>query len=151
MEIAGSSRRIKTSLGMRPWTCLALAGCFAATPTWAATAVVAPQTVRLEGQVGFIGEWSLNATLDRAPTGGASEAFSGSLTMRHVGLCSHSGPEEIAGRVTAVSLGATRVNGLALEYGTESCVYSGPLSKSAGAFMRCGGGTEIPIRVWATP
>jgi hypothetical protein len=123
----------------------------AATPAWAATALIAPQTIRLEGQVGFVGEWALRATLDRAPASPADDAFSGPLTMRHVGLCSHAGPEEVAGRATAVSLGATRVTGLALTYGAESCVYSGPLTRGAGAFMRCKNGTEVPIRIWTTP
>ena len=71
--------------------------------------------------------------------------------MRHVGLCGANGPEEQTGRMSVGSLHGQAVEELRLVYGTQSCVYTGPLSEEAGGIMRCAGGSEVPIRVWVDP
>ena len=135
------ARRLVTLL-----LCAAALGAVAALPAGA-------DTLRLKGQVGFIGEWAFVSTLDPdlKATPAVDPSYAGPLVMRHVGLCSSNGPEEQTGRMSLASFRGQRVEALRLVYGTQACVYTGPLSKEAGGFMRCVGGSEVPIRVWVDP
>ena len=119
----------------------------------AVAAPAAAATLRLKGQVGFVGEWAFASSLDSPSRIGAGPqpGYAGPLTMRHVGLCSANGPEEQTGRLSVGSLHGQAVEDLRLVYGSESCVYTGPLSEEAGGTMRCTGGSEVPIRVWIDP
>lgn len=125
---------------------LICAGSAAALPAMA-------DTLRLKGQVGFIGEWAFASTLDSGTEAGpgVEPGYAGPLIMRHVGLCSANGLEEQTGRMSVASFHGQAVEDLKLVYGTQACLYTGPLSQEAGGFMRCTGGSEVPIRVWIDP
>ena len=58
------------------------------------------QSYSASGQVGYLQEWELKASLAKTVTGGKVE-YSGPLTLRHVGLCSANGAEEKSGDVAA--------------------------------------------------
>src|SRR5215467_5731996 len=50
------------------------------------------------GQAGVLGEWELTGNLTEGGSGPHKE-FSGSLKMKHVGICTQDGPEERAGEI----------------------------------------------------
>src|ERR1700722_2558256 len=50
------------------------------------------QTLSASGVAGYLSEWQLNAELSRTPTSGE---FSGPMSIKHVGLCTHDGPDQI--------------------------------------------------------
>src|SRR4051812_31066147 len=49
------------------------------------------QSMSVRGTAGFLSEWQFSGSV--AQTSAADE-FTGSLAMKHVGLCTHDGPDE---------------------------------------------------------
>ena len=77
-------------------------------------AVFAPahaQPLEIIGYSGFLGEWELTATVTEAAPG--RQAYSGPLTMKHVGLCTQDGPEERTGEMHL------ELSGLILQIGRD--------------------------------
>jgi hypothetical protein len=105
-----------------------------------ATAVAEPYAA--SGQVGYLQEWELKASLARTVSGGRIE-YSGPVTLRHVGLCSVNGVEEKSGniRLTMSRAPGAAEGTLAME--GDSCrivatqAYSGLLT--------CRNGQGVPI------
>lgn len=62
-----------------------------ATPTRA-------QSLRVTGETGYLSEWALSGNVRESKSGRVRE-LSGSLNMKHVGLCSQAGPEEKAAEI----------------------------------------------------
>jgi hypothetical protein len=96
------------------------------------------------GQVGYLQEWELKATLAKTASGGRVE-YSGPMTLRHVGLCSANGVEEKSGsmRVT-MSRSATAVEGtLAME--GDSCRLVASRAQSYSGLLTCRNGQGVPV------
>ena len=51
------------------------------------------QPLEIIGYSGYLGEWELTATVTETAPGG--KGYSGPFTMKHVGLCTQEGPEEV--------------------------------------------------------
>jgi hypothetical protein len=105
------------------------------------------QHLRIVGTAGYLSEWELNAEV--APQPGASgQAFSGSVRMKHVGLCTVNGPVEKSGKLTLQmnqSAGSSRLQAvLSLDDG-DRCSYVGPWSGRSTGTMDCSGGKGIPL------
>jgi hypothetical protein len=105
------------------------------------------QHLRIVGTAGYLSEWELNAEV--APqTGGSGQAFSGSVRMKHVGLCTVNGPVEKSGKLTLQmnqSAGSSRLQAvLSLDDG-DRCSYVGPWSGRSTGTMDCSGGKGIPL------
>jgi hypothetical protein len=64
----------------------------------ASAAAASAQSFSASGQVGYLQEWELKASLARTVSAGKVE-YSGPLTLRHVGLCSANGVEEKSGEL----------------------------------------------------
>jgi hypothetical protein len=75
---------------------VAVSTCVVATCTIAAGVGAEPYAAN--GQVGYLQEWELKASLARTVLGGRIE-YSGPVTLRHVGLCSVNGVEEKSGNI----------------------------------------------------
>ena len=56
------------------------------------------QSYSVNGQVGYLGEWEMKASLARTTTASGVN-YDGPVMLRHVGLCSVNGPEEKSGVV----------------------------------------------------
>jgi hypothetical protein len=103
--------------------------------------------LRIVGTAGYLSEWELNAEVAPQP-GGSGQAFSGSVRMKHVGLCTVNGPVEKSGKLTlqmnqsAVSSRLQAV--LSLDDG-DRCSYVGPWSGRSTGTMDCSGGKGIPL------
>ena len=96
------------------------------------------------GQVGYLQEWELKASL--AKTAAASgEVFDGPATLRHVGLCSVNGVEEKSGTVR-LTVSRSGIEGtLAME--GDSCRIVAAASRSYSGLISCHDGQAVPINL----
>lgn len=102
------------------------------------------QSWSASGQVGYLSEWEMKASLARTVTGGG-EDYSGPVTLRHTGLCSVNGVEEKSGTVRlTVSPRSSAVEGtLALK--DDSCRIVASASRGFSGLLSCRDGQGIPI------
>jgi hypothetical protein len=112
-------------------------------------AIIAPahaQPLEVLGYSGFLGEWELTATVTEATPG--RNAYSGPLTMKHVGLCTQDGPEERTGEIRLeLSSSSSRLNATLSVAGVE-CSYSGRLSGSYDGTLACPDREAVPLKLW---
>jgi len=102
------------------------------------------QSYSATGQVGYLQEWELKADLAKTAEGNA-QAFSGPVTLRHVGLCSVNGVEEKSGTVR-LTVSRSGIEGtLALE--GDSCRIVAAPSRSYSGLMSCHDGQAVPINL----
>lgn len=108
----------------------------------AATAAAEPYAA--SGQVGYLQEWELKASLARSVSGSRIE-YSGPVTLRHVGLCSANGVEEKSGnmRLTMSRAPAAAEGTLALE--GDSCRIVANQAPSYSGLLTCRNGQGVPI------
>jgi hypothetical protein len=105
------------------------------------------QTLEVTGYSGLLGEWELTANVAAQVSPRARE-YAGSLTMRHVGICTQDGPEEKTGEIRLqLSEPPLLLKATLLLDGVE-CRYSGKLSDSYSGEMTCPGRSSVPLRVW---
>jgi hypothetical protein len=103
------------------------------------------QSLEVVGYAGVLGEWEVTATI----TAGSSwwwREFSGPLTMRHVGLCTQSGPEQKTGELQ-LRLSASHVYGT-LAVAGDACTLSARLSDAYKGVLTCPGGRTTPLTLW---
>ena len=108
----------------------------------AATAGAEPYAA--SGQVGYLQEWELKASLAKSVSGGRIE-YSGPVTLRHVGLCSVNGVEEKSGKLRlTVSRWTSGVEGtLAME--GDSCRVVASQSRPYSGLLNCRNAQGVPI------
>ena len=97
------------------------------------------------GYAGVLGEWELTASV----TGNDNtKAYSGPLTMTHVGICTVDGPEEKKGEIRfRLSELSSRIQATLLVDGTE-CSYSARLSDFFAGTMNCSNRPAVPLKLW---
>jgi len=105
---------------------------------------VQAEPLEIIGYSGYLGEWELTATV--TATAPPRKAYSGPLTMRHIGLCTQDGPEEKIGEMH-LELSASRITATLSVAGVE-CSYSGLFSDSYAGTMTCPGREAVPLRIW---
>ncbi len=104
------------------------------------------EPLQLNAKFGYLGEYELSARVPADALRGEA-AFSGPMVVRHVGICSHDGPDEIDGRISLQVAGAaSRVTGT-LAYDGRQCTFSGRLSETAVGELECPG-AAVPFSVW---
>ena len=102
------------------------------------------QSYSVSGQVGYLQEWEMKASLVRTVTG-TIEDFSGPVTLRHVGLCSVNGAEEKSGTIRLkVSAKGSAVEGT-LVMKDDSCRIAASASRSHSGLLNCRDGQGVPI------
>jgi hypothetical protein len=111
---------------------------FLATPAGA-------ESLEVLGYSGVLGEWELTASV----TGNDNaRAYSGPLTMTHVGICTVDGPEEKKGEIRfRLSESSSRIQATLLVDGTE-CSYSARLSDFFTGTMNCPNRPAVPLKLW---
>jgi hypothetical protein len=109
------------------------------------------QTLSAWGVAGYLSEWQLKAELSRTPTNGE---FSGPMSIKHVGLCTHDGPDETTTQldlrisdakpwfVTAKS----EIKATFVMAGSE-CTLTGSFSGTYRGSMDCASAKGIPIEI----
>ncbi len=102
------------------------------------------QSYSASGQVGYLQEWELKASLAKTVTGGKVE-YSGPLTLKHVGLCSVNGVEEKSGALRlTVSRWTSSIEGtLALD--DDSCHIVASQSHTYSGLLSCRNAQGVPI------
>ena len=103
------------------------------------------ESLEVLGYAGVLGEWELTASV----TGNDNtKAYSGPLTMTHVGICTVDGPEEKKGEITfRLSESSSRIQATLLVDGTE-CSYSARLSDFFTGTMNCPNRPAVPLKLW---
>ena len=104
------------------------------------------RSLRVAGTAGYLSEWELNAKVTQTASGAVKE-FSGPLTLKHVGLCSHNGPQEKSGeiKIQISESGPLSQIRATLLYEDARCTYSGQLSESSSGFMQCSNAEGVPV------
>ncbi len=102
------------------------------------------QSYAASGQVGYLAEWELKASLAKTVTGGKVE-YSGPLTLRHVGLCSANGVEEKSGAMRlTVSRWTAGIEGT-LDMDGDSCRIVASQSRAYSGLLSCRNAQGVPI------
>jgi hypothetical protein len=102
--------------------------------------------LRVEGAAGFLSEWRLSGKIQQTAVN-ARRQLSGSLTMEHIGLCTHDGPNEKVASLQIDATGprpASRIQG-ALVFDGAECKFSGILTDNYSGFMTCPNAPGIPL------
>lgn len=113
------------------------------------SAIVVPahaQPLEIIGYSGYLGEWELTATVSEIASG--RKAYSGPVTMKHVGLCTQDGPEEKTGEIhLEISTSSSRMDATLSVAGIE-CSYIGRLADSYTGTMTCPDREAVPLKLW---
>ena len=95
--------------------------------------VVTPaRSLEVIGYAGVLGEWELSATVTEGEQG---SAYSGAVTMTHVGVCTQDGPEQKTGEIR-LRIGASQLTATLSLAGVE-CTYNARLSEAYKGQMSC--------------
>ena len=109
---------------------------------------VVAQTLQIRGEAGYLSEYELTAAVSGQSADQGREELSGPLIVKHVGLCTHAGPDEMLGRLKIRFASSHKVEA-SLSYDGHECTYSGPLSESVTGFMTCNNNKlTLPLRLW---
>ena len=105
----------------------------------------AAQTYSAKGQVGYLGEWEIKASLAKTVTNGGAD-YDGPVTLRHIGLCSVNGVEEKSGTVQLkVSRRTSAIEGtLAMQ--DDTCRITASAADPYSGLMNCRDGQGVPIK-----
>jgi hypothetical protein len=99
------------------------------------------------GYAGVLGEWELTATVNEK-TRLLGKEFSGSLSMKHIGICTQDGPEERSGEIRLqLSAFTSHLDAKLLIEGIE-CTYSAPSSAPYSGVMACPDREAVPLELW---
>jgi hypothetical protein len=126
---------------VRPASFILTLGVFALSQTRA-------EQLQIHGTTGYAGEYELGGSVTEQDLTGRKE-FSGPLTVKHVGLCTHDGPKETVGEIQfELTRSSSRITAT-LDFDGSRCTYSGVFAESHHGFMDCGRGGSVPLRIWA--
>jgi hypothetical protein len=104
------------------------------------------QPLLINGKFGFLGEYELSATITMVASG-RERSLMGPMTIRHVGLCSHDGPNESRGEIAIQLIDTKERISAAFEFDGLQCTYNGKLSQQNVGELRCSG-RVIPFSIW---
>ena len=120
--------------------------------TICAGALIAPsalaQTLQVQGVAGYLSEYELTADVSGQLADKGWKELSGPLSVKHVGLCTHAGPDEMLGRMKIRFVDSSHKIEASLSYDGRECTYYGLLSESATGFMTCNSKLTLPLRLW---
>jgi hypothetical protein len=113
---------------------------------FAAATPVRAQSLRVTGEAGYLSEWALSGNVSESISGRVRE-LSGSLNMKHVGLCSQAGPEEKAAeiRLQISNSGLLPHFAATMIMDGSRCTFSGTFSDTYSGFMDCPNAKGVPV------
>jgi len=112
-----------------------------------AAPVRAESMLQLYGKTGYLGEYELSGTVSEQISNGRTE-FSGPLVVKHVGLCTHTGPQETISQIKLHIAGSSQRVTATLVFDGVECTYRGVLTESYHGFMDCADRTSLPLSLW---
>ena len=103
--------------------------------------------MQIHGITGYVSEYELSGNASEQDFNGKKQ-FSGPLTVKHVGLCTHDGPNETVGEIRFdFDKSSSRITAT-LDFEGSKCAYKGILSETYQGFMDCGREGSLPLRLW---
>jgi hypothetical protein len=106
------------------------------------------RSLQIHGVTGYLSEYDLSASVSSDASEGIEE-FSGPLTIKHVGLCTHDGPTEILSQLKLVFVDPSAPVTATLNFDGHECRYRGYLSETYVGVLTCNKGLSLPLRLWA--
>ena|SRR5208283_1219517 len=103
------------------------------------------RALQIHGVTGYLSEYDLSASVSGKPSKGIEE-LSGPLTIKHVGLCTHDGPNEMLGYLKLEFVSASAPVTATLNFDGHECSYRGYLSESYNGVLDCTEGLSLPLR-----
>jgi hypothetical protein len=112
----------------------------------AAATPLRAQSMSVTGEAGYLSEWALSGNVSESISGLVRE-LSGSLNMKHVGLCSQAGPEEKAAeiRVQIAKSGLPPHFQATMTMDGSRCTFSGTFSDTYSGLMDCPNAKGVPV------
>jgi hypothetical protein len=105
------------------------------------------QSLQLSGKFGFLGEYELAGRLESHAIAAGAIEFLGPLTIRHVGLCTHDGPDEVEAKMRLQRIDGTRVVAT-LSFEGKECTFRGQMSEGNVGELVCPG-EKLPFNIWS--
>jgi hypothetical protein len=105
------------------------------------------QSLQLAGKFGYLSEFELTATLNAEAANGKRE-YSGAMTIVHVGLCKHDGPDRKTGTIRLQIADAARATAT-LQFDGRKCSFTGTLSENEVGEINCPDVRALPASLWA--
>lgn len=114
----------------------------------AATAAADERSLQIHGVTGYLSEYELSASVSGEASQGIEE-LSGPLNIKHVGLCTHDGPNEMLSHLKLEFVDMSSAITATLDFDGRECNYRGHLSESYTGVLTCAKGLTLPLRLWA--
>ena len=109
----------------------------------AGTVAASAEPYAASGQVGYLQEWELKATLAKTASGSRVE-YAGPMTLTHVGLCSVNGVEEKSGSMRVTVSRSTTVEGTLTMEG-DTCRLVAARAQPYSGLLTCRNGQGVPV------
>lgn len=106
------------------------------------------RSLEIHGVTGYLSEYDLSADVS-GEASGQIEELSGLLNIKHVGLCTHDGPNETQGHLKMEFVNEAAPVSATLDFDGRECSYRGYLSETHVGVLTCTGGLTLPLRLWA--
>jgi hypothetical protein len=105
------------------------------------------QSLQVSGNFGYLGEYEFSAEVIPKASNETKE-FSGPLIIRHIGLCTHNGPNQMDGQIQLQFSNMTSRIAATLLFDGQRCTYSGTMSKTVVGELVCSSGA-LPFSIWS--
>ena len=110
---------------------------------FAAAPAARAQSYSAGGQIGYLHEWEITGNLAKTVTSPGTE-YSGTITLRHVGLCSVNGVEQKQARLL-LKVSSRRLEGVLIMDGDRCRIVAS--GSSGSGQLTCGSGQDVPINL----
>jgi len=109
------------------------------------------EVIEVTGKLGFLAEWEVSAKVTESVASDKAE-FSGPLKVRHIGVCTHDGPDEMSGEIRYRITGwiARRMHATLVIDGAK-CTFDGKLSGAYDGVISCDRWHGIPLSLAVGP
>ena len=94
------------------------------------------RSLRIHGVTGYLSEYDLTASVSSDASEGLEE-LSGPLTIKHVGLCTHDGPNEMLSELNLEFVDASAPVTATFNFDGHECSYRGYLSETHVGVLTC--------------
>ncbi len=104
------------------------------------------QPLKIAAKFGFLGEYELSAAVPSQTSGGEHRLI-GAMTVRHVGLCTHNGPNESYGEISIQVTDTNSQISATFAFDGQQCSYKGRVAQQNIGELICPTGA-IPFSIW---
>jgi hypothetical protein len=121
--------------------------CLLALPILLLSPPALAQSLQLSGKFGYLSEYELSADVAAQDAAGEPE-FSGPLIVKHVGVCTHDGPDQVEGTISLRFAKAAPQVKATLVFDGHECTFSGKLSETDDGELVCPN-AAVPFSMWS--